>query len=143
MIDLDRIPSEFLAALARLDHGSILVRDASHSEAIAYIYLIDVGLVKRHLPDPNFLYHVPSSIREEEMYSLTMDGFVACRLLEDRRNQIAKEKESKRANDAQMALDKKKDHRHDFCVAAFGGAVTLFVEHFGDLIDLINLLAGP
>lgn len=50
--------------------------------------------------------------------------------------QRAAEREADRAN---AIMDKKKDHRHDFAVAAFGGAVTLFFEHFGDLIDLLQL----
>lgn len=44
------------------------------------------------------------------------------------------------ASDRAHAIrEKKKDYRHDFAVAAFSSAVTLFLEHIGDVIDFIKV----
>lgn len=59
--------------------------------------------------------------------------------LEQMRKERADQDAEKHAADAQAVKDKKKDRRHDFLVAAFGAALTLFLEHIGDVVDLINV----
>lgn len=43
------------------------------------------------------------------------------------------------ANAAQAIIDKKKQRRHEYLVAAFTVALTLLLEHFGDVIQLAKL----
>lgn len=51
----------------------------------------------------------------------------------------AQQAEKDASDRAQVLSDKKKDYRHDFAVAAFGSAFTLFIEHVGDIIDFIEI----
>lgn len=79
-------------------------------------------------------------------YRLTAKGIEALRqedvrlaaaeqAAEDHAREQAQQAEKDSSDRAQVLSDKKKDYRHDFAVAAFGAAVTLFVEHIGDIID--------
>lgn len=65
--------------------------------------------------------------------------------LEDQRiqelsDQAAQKEEEARANDAKMKIDRKKQFRHDFAVAAFSIALTLLVEHFENVVDFALLI---
>lgn len=66
-------------------------------------------------------------LRYEEMIQRECD---------ERTRQEAKE----RSQRTQAVKDKKQDRRHDFFVAAFGGAVTLAVEHASELVDFFKRL---
>lgn len=55
-------------------------------------------------------------------------------------NRAAKEEQAY-ADRAQILADKKHDRRHDFFVAAFSVAATLFAEHIGDIIDFSKVTA--
>ncbi len=46
----------------------------------------------------------------------------------------------KRANDAKMKIDRKKQFRHDFAVATFSIALTLLVEHFENVVDFASMI---
>lgn len=63
--------------------------------------------------------------------------------LEQTRDEFAdyKAQQSKqRDSDAvQAAVDKKKQRRHEYLVAAFTVALTLFLEHFPDIVELAKL----
>ena len=60
--------------------------------------------------------------------------------LKKEENERARQEAKDRAEHAQAVEDKKKDRRHDFLVAAFGGIVTLLVEHFGDIMHFLQKL---
>ena len=53
----------------------------------------------------------------------------------EQKAEAAREKE---ANDAKAVLDKKKDYRHDFKVAAFTVILTLSIEHITEIINLFK-----
>ena len=54
--------------------------------------------------------------------------------------QRADEEAQKRADDTQRIKDKKNARIHDFAVAAFSVALTLFLEHIVDFVDFIKSL---
>ena len=59
----------------------------------------------------------------------------------DREAQQHAQRDAERKADRANALfDKKQERRHDFAVAAFGGAVALFFEHLGDIKDFVQPL---
>lgn len=45
--------------------------------------------------------------------------------------------ENRRANEVKAEKDKKHSFRHDFLVAAFTVALTLFLEHLHDIIEFV------
>lgn len=45
--------------------------------------------------------------------------------------------ENRRADEIKAEKDKKHSFRHDFLVAAFTVALTLFLEHFHDIIEFV------
>lgn len=145
MVNLDQIPHDSLCALDRLGKGeSIIIDDLSMEAYFSFLHLEKIGLIERRLPDPNFLYQTPKALWDKELYKLSNDGVTAYKLLQDRRQQMsdqrAEEEAAKAAQEAQRIEDSKKQRRHDFAVAAFGGVVTLFAEHFPEIVDLIKRL---
>ena len=61
-------------------------------------------------------------------------------LLDDLRQQHAREEEKQRADDVKAVKNKKQDRRHDFKVAAFSSAVTLALEHHADILRSAKVL---
>ena len=53
-------------------------------------------------------------------------------------DQDAQKAAEKRANDQKAVMDKKQSFRHDFHVAAFSVALTLFLEHIDDIVDFVK-----
>lgn len=53
----------------------------------------------------------------------------------------AKRREEAAANDAKAIKDKKQQYRHDFHVAAFSVALTLLLEHIGDIVHFVKVAA--
>lgn len=60
-------------------------------------------------------------------------------ILDQQRQQHAREAAKQEADDAKAIEDKKQDRRHDFKVAAFSAAITLLFEHFTDLTNTIEI----
>lgn len=56
------------------------------------------------------------------------------------RNQKAAQEAKDSADDSQRIVDKKKARIHDFFVAAFGSAFTLFLEHLDDIVHFVQRL---
>lgn len=120
--------------------GPVFGMDIDKDIYFDFVRLKDVGFAVYELPDPNFLYQLPPEKQEAYQFKITSAGYNEYIRLKQVREERAKQEEYRSAKDAQAVLDQKKSRRHDFCVAAFGGAVTLFVEHFGEIVDLIELL---
>lgn len=73
-------------------------------------------------------------------YLITTQGLSAFLSENESRNQKADEDAKQRTDDSQRVIDKKKARIHDFHVAAFGSAFTLFLEHLDDIVHLIQRL---
>ena len=75
-------------------------------------------------------------------YGLQPDGLDA--LAEDQlskekmRKQRTRQKNQREADARQQMLNKKQELRNQFIVAAFSVALTLLVEHFGDVVDFAS-----
>lgn len=128
-------------ALDRLaTNGPIFGLDIPFDDYFAFVRLKDIGYAVQELPNPNFLHELTDERKSAYQFKITPDGYNEYIRLKQMRDERAKQEEAQRAKDAQVALDKKQDRRHDFKVAAFGGAVTLFVEHFGRVVDCIEVI---
>lgn len=73
-------------------------------------------------------------------YLITAQGLSAFLNENESRNQKADEDAKQRADDSQRIVDKKKARIHDFFVAAFGSAFTLFLEHLDDIVHFVQRL---
>ena len=51
----------------------------------------------------------------------------------------AQQAEQRKADAVQAQVDKKKQRRHEYLVAAFTVALTLFIEHFFDVVKLMQV----
>ena len=138
---------ELFAVLEYLaNHPQIPYKTIDHlfgDNAHLVLHLRDMEYVSIKQENPNLRHLLPEDQQQDYFVFIKSEGLEAYRLEKKMRDERAKEEERKHAQDVQMALDKKKDHRHDFHVAAFGGAVTLFVEHIGDVIDFLEFFLSP
>ena len=79
-------------------------------------------------------------------YRITGAGEQAlCEFEEDvkRRAKDEAEKKHRRSAEDLLSVKKKKEQsRHDFVVAAFSVTLTLFFEHFGEIVDFVKKLFG-
>lgn len=123
--------------------GPVFAKDIGFPRYWNFVRLKDLGFAKLETPDPNFSYMLPEDKREAYQFKITKPGYNEYLRLKQMREERAKQEEAQHAQDAQMILDKKKDRRHDFCVAAFGCAVTLIIEHLGDIANFIVHLFAP
>lgn len=71
-------------------------------------------------------------------YCITSQGLSAFLSESEVRNQKAEQEAKDSAQDAQRIVDKKKARIHDFHVAAFGSAFTLFLEHLDDIVHFFQ-----
>ena len=79
-------------------------------------------------------YIVPDKTRRE--YADLKDHIN--QMAQQRAREETRQHAMEEADRAQAVVDKKQQQRHDFQVAAFGGLVTLFAEHFLDVVDFIK-----
>lgn len=142
MVELNRNEIRILAYLKL--HGPTFAVDFDDEDYGWCLSLKDKKLVVIELPNPNFLYQLSPEQQMQYQVKITSLGVDQLALhqerLHDKIEEDSKREEERRADDAKAVENKKKDYRHDFCVAAFGGAVTLFIEHLGDVIHFVDVL---
>ena len=134
---------EFAALEYLVTVGPVFANDIEPEIYWDFVRLKDVGFAVMQTPDPNFLYMLPEERRDAYQFKFTNAGYNEYLRLKQMHDERADQEERQRAQDNQLLLDKKKDQRHDFCVAAFGGAVTLIVEHFDVVADFVAHLLVP
>lgn len=140
MIDVVLSDREF-AALKRLSDGFVFSNEVSSAEKLCFMRLVSAGLAKLEPPDPNSLYLLPQHLWEVKQYKITQPGLGLFLQLQQARDERARQEEQRIADRAQTIEDQKKNRRHDFAVAAFGGAITLFVEHIDDILHFLDATA--
>lgn len=142
MMDLTKDELRILAYLKL--HWTTFVADLDDEDYGWCLSLKEKKLVAIELPDPNFLYQLSPEKQNQYQVKITSEGLNQLALhqerLQNKEEADAKREEERRADNAKAVKDKKKDYRHDFLVAAFGGAVTLLFEHRGDIIHFVNVL---
>lgn len=99
----------------------------ANADAILH-FLCDEGLAEPHCEIT------------DSWYTLSQLGIAALSRYEQMCDQHADEYAQKRAEDAQRVKDKQQSRKHDFAVAAFSVALTLFLEHIVNIIDFIESL---
>ena len=119
--------------------GPVFAKDIDFPEYWDFVRLKTLGFAKMELPDPNFLYLLPDDRHEAYQFKITGPGYNEYLRLEQARNERAHQEEQRKADRAEDIKNQKKNRRHDFAVAAFGGVVTLFVEHINDVMHLLDV----
>lgn len=86
-------------------------------------------LITRVEPDPEMMEHVRTGVKslQTELELLRQEAT----------DYHAQEAKRHRDEDFQAKIDRKKDLRHDFIVAAFGAAFALILERIGDIIKFL------